>query len=126
MSNGSKLLTGVDGRSTVARRFRDIMRGYAEEFEVVTEAEQVLVRQAATLAILSEQLQAQLVKGEPIDADTITKLTGQLRRVLADLKRKAQASAPERPSILDHFASYPADADASRDTHENTEDEDHD
>jgi hypothetical protein len=60
-------------------------------------------RQAATLAVLSEQLQAQLVKGKPLDADILAIITGQLRRVLADQKRGAQAGAPERPSIHDHL-----------------------
>jgi hypothetical protein len=86
----------------IARRFRSILRNLEAEYE--TETDRALMRQAATLALLAEQLQAQLVRGEPIVPDTISKLTGQLRRVLADLKRKAQARTPEQtPSLLAHI-----------------------
>jgi hypothetical protein len=97
------LLRGIDGRSPIARRFRDILRGHEEEFHVTTEHERTLARQAATLAILSEELQAQLVRGELVDADTITMLTGQLRRVLADLRHRTAADQPTA-SLQDHLA----------------------
>ena len=76
VTNGTSLLDGIDGRNAIARRFRDILRGYEEEFTVATEAERVPVCQAATLAVLSEQLQAKLINGELIDADTISKVSG--------------------------------------------------
>jgi hypothetical protein len=65
------------------RRFRSLLRAYEEDFEVTTEADRVLVQQAATLTLLGERLQAQLVRGEPTDAGTITRLSGQLKRILA-------------------------------------------
>jgi hypothetical protein len=103
-TNGAQLLDGIDGRSAIARCFRDILRKNSKS---ATEAERVLVRQAATLAV------ARLVNGELIDADTISKLSGQLRRILADLRRKAQASAPDQPSIHEHLAAnYGADVNA--------------
>ena len=59
ISNRSRLLPGVDGRSATARRFRDICRSY--ELEAggnVTEVERDLIRQAAGLTLRAEQLQA--------------------------------------------------------------------
>jgi hypothetical protein len=73
------MLDGIDGRRTIARRLRDLMRGLLVEFDVTTEADQALVRQAAGLSVLSEQLQAQMVRGELVDARTITNLSGQRR-----------------------------------------------
>jgi hypothetical protein len=66
------MLDGIDGRSAIARRFRDILKGLLTEFDVTTEADQALVKQAAFLSILSEQLQAKLVRGELADPKIIT------------------------------------------------------
>lgn len=104
VTNGTRLLVGVDGRSPTARRFRDLVRSYETEFETVTEVDRNLIRQAALLALKSEHLQAAVVRGEPVDTDTLTNLTGQLRRTLADLRRKAEATAPTAPSILESLA----------------------
>src|SRR3979409_1914220 len=80
ITNGSRMLDGIDGRSTIARRLRDIVRGLLVEFDVTTEADQALVRQAAVLSVLSEQLQAQLVRGELVDARAVKNLSGQISR----------------------------------------------
>lgn len=104
VTNGTRLLMGVDGRSATARRFRDLVRSYESEFESTSEADRNLIRQAALLALKSEQLQAAVVRGEPVDADTLTKLAGQSRRVVGDLRRKAEASAPAPISIHEHLS----------------------
>ncbi|WP_316229608.1 hypothetical protein [Bradyrhizobium sp. SZCCHNR1070] len=106
VTNGTRLLVGVDGRSAEARRFRDLVRSYESEFESTTEADRNLIRQAALLALKSEHLQAAVVRGEPVDADTLTKLTGQLRRILADLRRKSEAQAPAPLSIHQHLSRH--------------------
>jgi hypothetical protein len=64
MTNGSKLLDCVDGRSSEARRFRDILRGYQRQFAAASEED---CRVAAMLAMRLEQMQSQLVRGEPVD-----------------------------------------------------------
>lgn len=112
VTNGTQLLMGIDGRSPQARRFRDLVRAYEAEFVVATELDRGLIRQAAMLALKSEQLQAALVRGEAVEADTLTKLAGQIRRVLADLRRKAQTSAPTPISIHEHLSRTSADDDA--------------
>jgi hypothetical protein len=112
ITNGSRMLDGIDGRSTIARRLRDIVRGLLIEFEVTTEADQALVRQAAVLSVLSEQLQAQLVRGELVDARTITNLSGQLRRILGDLRHRTGQRGPPPPSIHEHLAAFGTTLDA--------------
>jgi hypothetical protein len=107
VTNGTRLLMGVDGRNTQARRFRcfrDLVQAYESEFESVSEADRNLIRQAALLALKSKQLRAALVRGDVVDADTLTNLAGQLRRTLADLRRKARDATPPQPTILDRFA----------------------
>jgi hypothetical protein len=106
ITNGRQMLDGIDGRSAIARRLRDIVRGLLVEFDITTDADEVLVRQAATLSVLSEQLQAQLVRGELVDAKTITNLSGQLRRILADLRQRTGQRGPAPPSLHEHLASF--------------------
>ncbi|MHC2367439.1 putative SAM-dependent methyltransferase [Bradyrhizobium diazoefficiens] len=55
VTNGTQLLIGVDGRSPAARRFRDLIRAYEQDYHITSEADRNLARQAATLALKSEQ-----------------------------------------------------------------------
>jgi hypothetical protein len=103
VTNGTRLFEKIDGRSGPARRFRDLVEAYTSEFEVTTKADADLIRLAAGLVMKSEELTAATVRGERVDADAVIKMAGQLRRVLADLKRRSQSSAPAAASIMDHF-----------------------
>src|ERR1700688_758670 len=99
----------------IARRFRSILRNLEAEYETEMETDRALIRQAATLTLLAEQLQAQLVRGEPIVPDTISKLTGQLRRVLAELRQRTAEGEPAPRSLHDHLGIHDADDDAGGD-----------
>lgn len=106
ITNGLRMLDGIDGRSAIARRFRDIWHGLEQEFEINSESDQVLVKQAAALAIVSEQLQAQVVRGELVDHRQIINLAGQLRRTLATLRARTALHGPAPASIHEHLASF--------------------
>src|SRR5215208_6638307 len=70
VSNGKFLCVGVDHRSATARRFRDLVHSFAKGLgglDRLTEAERTLVKQAATLTVAAEQLQAAVVRGERVD-----------------------------------------------------------
>ena len=71
----------------------------------------MLVRQAALLALKSKELQAAVVRGEPVETDTLTNLAGQLRRTLANLKKKAEATTQAPISLLDHLVASAGDGD---------------
>ncbi len=74
MTNGARRHLhpeGIDGRSTDARRFKDLIAGFAAPYggeAVLTVAEQALVRNAAALTLKLEQMQADAVAGRPIDS----------------------------------------------------------
>ena len=61
VSNGTQLLRGVDGRSSSARRFRDLVRAYEGEFDgSLTEVERGQIKQAVhstqnTITFIAEQ-----------------------------------------------------------------------
>jgi hypothetical protein len=70
VSNGRDVLPDVDGRSVIARRYRDIAsqimvdQGGADQ---CSEARSQLVRRFAAAAVLAEQLEAKLARGEAVD-----------------------------------------------------------
>jgi hypothetical protein len=100
ISNGSRLLDGVDGRSATARRFRDLCLAYEQEIssgETLTEIERGTARQAAALAIRSEQLQRDIVNGKDIDPDHLTRISGSIKRLLDMVKAKGAKRKTTEP-----------------------------
>jgi hypothetical protein len=94
LSNGNRLLDGIDGRSASARRFRDLIHDLTKEHvgkdAPLTTGEHNLVRQAAALVLRAEQLQSRLVRGEPVDEDLLIRLSSEGRRILANLARRRE------------------------------------
>lgn len=79
-------LSGVDGRSLMARRFREIYSGIESDLGGdLTEAQRHLIARAATLAIWCEAREAELAQGEDFDAGGYATISNALRRLLSDL-----------------------------------------
>lgn len=105
VTNRSQLLKNVDGRSSSARRFKDLVRNFeAEVGGQITAVEHGLITQAASLQLRSEQLAADIVKGLEVDADALIRLTGTVRRILASISGKANKRAASRPRLDDYLA----------------------
>ena len=87
VSNGNRLLEGIDGRSTTARRFRDLCKTYElEAGGPITEVERGLIRQAAGLSVHAERLQADVVNGKTVNADEMIRTTSEIRRILETIR----------------------------------------
>jgi hypothetical protein len=109
ISNGSRILEGIDGRSTGARRFKDLIENFSRDMggiDRLSKAEQTLVRQAASLTMRGEQLQATIVKSEPVDPDELIRLSNTARRCLEAVQRREQP----KPSLAEHLAKKGAGA----------------
>jgi hypothetical protein len=103
ISNGSRILEGVDGRSASARRFKDLVENFSRDLggvDRLSEAEQSLIRQAASLTMRGEQLQAAIVRGEAVDPDELIRLSNTARRCLEGIQRREQP----KPSLAEHLA----------------------
>jgi len=90
VTNGAKLLVGIDMRSPTARRYRDLVR--ANEAEIgkeLSEAEKGLVKQAAALTLQAEQMQADIVNGKPVDSDVLIRISGTAKRLIAEIADRA-------------------------------------
>ena len=94
VSNGSKLLANVDGRSATARRYRDLISDLLREGGegALSAAEFGLVRQAAAITLQAELLQARIVRGEAVSAGALIRLSSEARRILASLRERAPAA----------------------------------
>jgi hypothetical protein len=96
VSNGSRLLPkSVDLRTVAGRRYRYLVSAYSNEIGgELTEAERATVRQAASLQLRLEQLQARIVRGDDVSADEAIRLSSEHRRLLSLLRGKAEANKP--------------------------------
>jgi hypothetical protein len=95
VTNGKDLLANVDGRTATARRYRDLTISLADDLggaSNLTEAQRALVRQAAAVIIQSERLQGEVLRGEGVDCEQLTRLANAATRILARLGLKKSAS----------------------------------
>jgi hypothetical protein len=86
-----------------ARRFKDLVESFSRDLggvDRLSEAEQSLIRQAASLTMRGEQLQAAIVKGEPVDPDELIRLSNTARRCLEGIQKREQP----KPTLADHLA----------------------
>ena len=105
VSNRSRMLEGVDGRTASARRYRYLCRAFEEELGgSLNEVELGLVKQAATLTLRAEQMQSAVVRGEMVDSDQLIRLSSTSKRILTSLAEKSSKRKPPTPTLADHIA----------------------
>ncbi len=110
LTNRTRLHDGVDGRSALARRFRDLVASFAEELggASLSASDMAIARQAAACAMQAEALQANLARGEAVDGDTLVRVTNALARAIAALRgRKPQK--PTGSALAQYLAALPAE-----------------
>jgi hypothetical protein len=86
LTNNSTMLPGVDGRSAQARRFKDIIAQIVADQAGISECSEArlqLIRRFAASALLAEELEAKLARGEDIDVATHALLCSTLTRLAA-------------------------------------------
>ena len=97
ITNGSEVLAGVDGRSAMVRRYRDILSQLVSDMGGdPSEAQLQIARRAASIAIWCEDKDAAAANGEPFDITAYGTAANALRRLLADLglERRARSVPP--------------------------------
>jgi hypothetical protein len=84
ITNGKDLLPNIDGRSALARRYRDIAGAILIDqggVERCSESRIQLIRRFAAAAVLAEQLEGRLANGEQIDIAQHATLSSTLVRL---------------------------------------------
>ena len=77
-----------DGRHTQARRFRDLVHAFISDaggIDNVSEVKLGLVRRLAAATVLSEEIEAKAVNGEPVDVSTFCQLASTTVRLSSRL-----------------------------------------
>ena len=110
VSNHSDLLPGIDGRSVVARRYRDLFSALCSDaggMDRMSEARVQLARRYAALAVQAETMEAGLARGEAMDLTSYTQLVSTLVRVASRLgiNRVPRDVTPDIKTYLSRRAS---------------------
>jgi hypothetical protein len=94
VTNGGKLLVGIDGRLAEARRYRDLAMSFADDLGAaasLTEAQRALIAQAAALVVQSEAMAGAAIRGEAVNVEQQTRVANALGRTLNRLGIKKLA-----------------------------------
>ena len=109
LTNKKDLLPGVDGRTVIYRRFRDIALQVALDqggLDQLSEARLQLVRRFAAVAVLAEQLEAALANGQEINVERHALLCSTLTR-LAQRIGIDRRTRNVTPTLRDYLDAYP-------------------
>jgi len=119
VSNGSAILSDVDGRGVWVRRFRDVIESHVADLggaDIVSEAERSIVRRAAALTVELERLESQFATAGEATADGLDlyqRTAGSLRRLLeaVGLQRRTR---PVGPQSMKEYAAMLRERDAAQ------------
>jgi hypothetical protein len=106
VTNGRDVLPNIDGRSTVARRFHDIVSAVIVDqggIDRCSESRLQLIRRFAAAAVIAEQMESHLANGEEIDVSQHALLCSSLVRLAQriGIDRRARNITPSLPDYLD-------------------------
>jgi hypothetical protein len=117
ISNGTTLLLGVDGRSSWARRARDLIADHLSDLggeDHASAAERSIIRRACVLTVELERIELRFAKdeGSNEDVDLYQRTSNSLRRLLEaiGLQRRPRTVVPSLSEYLE------ADADDEMET----------
>jgi len=108
VTNNSKLLGGgADGRTAVARRFRDLVSHIVSDqggADRLAEARLQLIRRFSAAAVIAETMEARLANGEAIDINEHALLCSTLVRLSTriGINRTARDIVPTLREYIEH------------------------
>ena len=111
ISNGRELLPDVDGRSVIARRYRDITTAILVDqggADRCSESRMQLIRRFAAAAVLAEQMESKLANGELIDINQHATLSSTLVRLAAKIGIN-RIPRDITPGLDEYLAALPKD-----------------
>jgi hypothetical protein len=93
VSNGATVfLDEVDGRSVLARRYRDVVNQLVAHMgNDPSAAQAIIIKRASSIVVWCERAEAAMANGEDLDIAEFTTATNALRRLLTDLGLERRA-----------------------------------
>jgi hypothetical protein len=110
VTNHADLLPGLDGRTSAARRFRDLVSGYIADMGGLDRCSEIkigLLRRLAATTVAAEQLESRMVNGEEIDIGQLCTLASTAVRISQRLGLNRVAKNVT-PTLSDHLRSPPS------------------
>ena len=110
VSNGKDILPGVDGRSQISRRYRDISFAIFQDaggVEQCSEARQQLIRRFPACSAIAEKMESELANGKPINIAEHSQLSSTLTRLATRIgidRRAHDITPPSVEAYLAHVA----------------------
>jgi hypothetical protein len=106
VSNGRDVLPGVDNRTMIARRFYDVCQALISDqagLDCCSEARLQLIRRFAAAAVMAEEMEARLARGESIDVAEHALLSSTLVRLAAriGINRRLKPITPDLHDYLE-------------------------
>ena len=109
VTNHRDLLPNLDGRSSAARRFRDLVSGYLVDMGGADQCSDIklgLLRRLAAVTVQSELIEARMINGEAVDIGTLCTLASSALRLSSRLG--VERVPREVSSLSDYLAAkYP-------------------
>jgi hypothetical protein len=105
VTNHADLLPDLDGRSSAARRFRDLVSAYIADMGGLDQCSEIklgLLRRLAATTVQAELLEAQMINGAPISITELCALASTTVRLSSrlGLERVAKAVGPSLGDML--------------------------
>ena len=99
VTTGREILPGIDGRSLIARRYRDVLEAICQDQggkDRLAEARIQLIRRFSAAAVMAEEMEAQLALGKTINVAEHAQLTSAMVRVASriGINRRAREIVP--------------------------------
>jgi hypothetical protein len=109
ITNGRDWLPNTDQRSSIARRYRDLVAQIAVDqggFSELSETRLQLIRRFASAAVMAEALEARLANGEEVDVAELALLSSTLVRLSSriGLDRRTKNITPTLAQYLEREA----------------------
>jgi hypothetical protein len=114
ITNHLDLLPDLDGRSSAARRFRDLVSAFVADMGGLDQCSEIklgLLRRLAATTVQAELLEAQMVNGKPVDVATLCTLSSTVMRLSSRLGLERVPRDVSGPSLGDMLR---ADLDKNR------------
>jgi hypothetical protein len=109
VTNHEDLLPGLDGRSSAARRFRDLVSRFVVDMGGLDQCSEIklgLLRRLAATTVQCELLEAQMVNGEPVNVSELCTLASTTVRLSTrlGLERQPRDVTPTLRELLESEA----------------------
>jgi hypothetical protein len=109
VTNSPHKLRGIDGRSSQARRFRDLVAALtADAGGELDTGQAAQVRQAAMFLSQIEAMQESMTRSEAIDVELLVRLQNASARALKALPRAPAKAAPKGTALKTYLAAKAA------------------